>query len=230
MVSALQHFDLVGGSFDTASLNGFAQGWRPRPARADAGRPQPFTSGANLGIRRAVFNYLGGFRVGFRYAGKDADLCWRAQQAGYTLGYVPDAVLQYRFRRRLTDPVTQQFRYGRSAAELAKVFPELDHPVRVGFFREVAWLGFHSKLVLSRETGGAWLRSAAYWSGGWIEQKSTTGGVPRLDPSSAEPDDRAPLMNFSSTSSTSMSRVRRIRRLRRGLQALSDTRQALLSG
>ena len=161
----LQEYEIVGGSFDTLTLNHGVTKWRPSPARADFGRPLPFTSGSNLGVRRCIFKALGGFREDYYGGGEDADLCWRAQIQGFHLGYIPDAVLRYRYRRLLLSHFKQQVLYGRSASRLTVNFPDLDHPLPISFWREMGWLIRNGPLLLSRDTAGAWVRSLGYWIG-----------------------------------------------------------------
>ena len=57
----------------------------------------PFGMGCSLGFQREAFESIGGFREDATYC-EDVDICWRAQLAGYSIQFVPDAVLQYRPR------------------------------------------------------------------------------------------------------------------------------------
>jgi GT2 family glycosyltransferase len=52
-------------------------------------------TGACLGIRRAVFEEIGGFDVNFSVNYNDVDLCLRLRQAGYEIVYEGAAVLQH---------------------------------------------------------------------------------------------------------------------------------------
>lgn len=49
---------------------------------------------ANLILRRAVFDAIGGFDEGFSY-GSDVDFSWRAVDAGYRIRWAPDAVIRH---------------------------------------------------------------------------------------------------------------------------------------
>lgn len=174
MVEALEHFHLVGGSFDISSRNSdVSANWRTSPG--DPNSPLAFASGANLGIRREVFDALGGFRASL--GGDDVDLCWRAQLAGYSLGYAPRAIVSYRFRPTLRGLVRQQFGYGRAEALLAGRFSELQLPPPIPWWRELGWLGANSYRLLSRRGAGPWLASLAHWSGSAIEQRSSREGT-----------------------------------------------------
>jgi len=60
----------------------------------------PWVSAACLGVRRAVFEALGGFDPAFFLHGDDVDLSWRARLAGWELRHRPSAVCFH--DRRLT--------------------------------------------------------------------------------------------------------------------------------
>lgn len=181
MARGLHQFDILGGSYELYRLNGNRSQWRPCPMRADIMNcPLPFTSGSNLAIRASVFSGIGGFRTGYRGGGEDADLCWRAQLAGYSLGYAPDAIVAYRFRHRLRDHLRQQSGYGRSSVQLAARFPELEHVRPPGPAREIAWLTSRFPLLLSPGGRGRWLGSAGYWWGARREMKSGLKNAQRL--------------------------------------------------
>ena len=57
-------------------------------------------AGATLGFRRTVFDAVEGFDPAFPCL-EDVDFCVRAYLAGFTLQFVPDAVVNYRFRHDL---------------------------------------------------------------------------------------------------------------------------------
>jgi GT2 family glycosyltransferase len=71
--------------------------------------PYPAGVTANLMVRRAAFEELGGFRIG---GGGDLDLCWRAQGAGWGFVYRADVVVRHRDRERLSELVDQAIAYG----------------------------------------------------------------------------------------------------------------------
>jgi N-acetylglucosaminyl-diphospho-decaprenol L-rhamnosyltransferase len=49
--------------------------------------------GASMIARRALLEDLGGFDERFHLYGEEQDLCLRARKAGWTIGYIPDAVV-----------------------------------------------------------------------------------------------------------------------------------------
>ena len=54
-----------------------------------------WVSGACFLIRRAAFETLGGFDEGFFMFAEDLDLCFRAHQHGFGVGYIADAVVTH---------------------------------------------------------------------------------------------------------------------------------------
>ncbi|MBN1592012.1 MAG: glycosyltransferase [Candidatus Coatesbacteria bacterium] len=79
----------------------------------------PFFVTANCLVRRDIFEELGGFDTYYKIAG-DADLCWRAQQAGFDLTYCPEAVVVHKHRSNLLGLYSQSFEYGFGRASLFK--------------------------------------------------------------------------------------------------------------
>jgi len=56
-------------------------------------RDVDWVSGTCMLVRRSVFCELGGFDEGYFMYVEDVDLCWRAWQAGWRVGYEPDGVI-----------------------------------------------------------------------------------------------------------------------------------------
>jgi len=83
----------------------------------ETGFSLPFFVTANCLVRRDVFDRIGAFDTFFKIAG-DADLCWRAQVAGFRLTYCPDAVVIHRHRSNLLGLYSQSFEYGFGRASL----------------------------------------------------------------------------------------------------------------
>jgi glycosyltransferase involved in cell wall biosynthesis len=169
MVAALGRYDLVGGRLDDEALNDpVSRAWRVRPG-AD-GLPsalsfRPYATSANLGVRAEVLRALGGWNEEFVRGGTEVEFCWRAQLAGYRLGYAPDAVMQYRYRTTRWAFAYQLYRYGRAEAQLFRAFRDLGAP-RPSVYRACrawAWTLVHlSYLLRSRTHQGRWLRTAAF--------------------------------------------------------------------
>ncbi|WP_050023957.1 glycosyltransferase [Verrucomicrobium sp. BvORR034] len=86
--------------------------------------------GCNLAIRKAALEAIGGFRVEFTTAGDDVDVCWRLQEQGGRLRFVPAAVVWHHRRFTVSAYLRQQTGYGLAEALLIGHFP-----------KRFAWLG-----------------------------------------------------------------------------------------
>lgn len=117
LVSGVRGSDvgLVSGAFDFALLNGGAPGI-VRSYTAHFGF-LPAGLGANLAVRREVFERLAGFDEAL-IAGEDIDLCWRAQLSGFRLAEVPAAIVAKRERSNPAGRRAQLMSYGRHDVEL----------------------------------------------------------------------------------------------------------------
>lgn len=117
MAAALDEHPFVASRVVTEGINPpWAVRIRNPPQRvALGGGHRPWAYGATLGVRREAFDGVGGFDERFPGAcAEDVDLCWRIQQAGTPLVYVPDALLDYRLRTDLRGIARQAAAYGRS--------------------------------------------------------------------------------------------------------------------
>jgi len=79
----------------------------------------PQAAGATQGFRREVFDTLGGFDTAFTCL-DDIDFCVRAYLAGFTLQFVPEAVVNYRFRDDLAGIYRQGYAYSYDRALLRR--------------------------------------------------------------------------------------------------------------
>jgi GT2 family glycosyltransferase len=77
---------------------------------------------ANLLVRRAPFDAVGGFAEGIR-SGGDVDLCWRLQAAGWALEYRHGAGVVHRHREGLRGFMGQVARYAAGARWLDAQHP-----------------------------------------------------------------------------------------------------------
>jgi cellulose synthase/poly-beta-1,6-N-acetylglucosamine synthase-like glycosyltransferase len=77
---------------------------------------------ANLLVRRAAFEAVGGFAEGIRSAG-DVDLSWRLQTSGWRLMRRPQAVVQHRHREQLVPLMRAVARYGAGSRWLNQRYP-----------------------------------------------------------------------------------------------------------
>lgn len=168
MHGALQHFDVVGGRLDPDLLNDqWSLAGRPTPAQSElpvAGHFLPYAVGANVGVRREVFDALGGWSNAYLHGGDDVDFSWRAQLEGFALGYGADAVIHYRHRSDLAAVGRQYYRYAVMQAQLYRDFrvAGMQRPNTRTAVRGWLWLLRHlPDLWGSRDRTAIWVRKAA---------------------------------------------------------------------
>lgn len=92
--------------------------------------------GCNLSVKKDVLNEIGGFDPIYKAAGDDVDLCWRIQEAGYTIGFHPSALVWHHRRNSLRAYWKQQKGYGKAEALLEAKWPE-----KYNAFGHLAWEG-----------------------------------------------------------------------------------------
>jgi GT2 family glycosyltransferase len=83
------------------------------------GRPYLLTG--NMAIRRAAFEAVGGFDETLTRC-EDIAISWSLLSAGYTIGYVDAAVIDYRRRSGLRAMLHQHYSYGRGMSEVLRSF------------------------------------------------------------------------------------------------------------
>ncbi len=93
--------------------------------------------GCNLVVRKSAFESIGGFDPQFHTAGDDVDFCWRLQDAGHTLGFVPAAFVWHWRRPTLQAFLKQQIGYGKAERLLIA-----KHPSRFTNEGDAKWQGF----------------------------------------------------------------------------------------
>jgi GT2 family glycosyltransferase len=108
-------------------------------------------AGCNMAFRRDVLLKIGGFDPTYRAAGDDVDICWRFQDAGYTIGFSPAAVVWHFRRNTVKAYIGQQRGYGKAEALVYS-----KHPFRFNLFGQAKWLGriygdLSAALLLSRK-------------------------------------------------------------------------------
>jgi glycosyltransferase involved in cell wall biosynthesis len=172
MVKAASTADLVGGPLDRRTLNDpLTVAWRwpsPEAALPVAHEFLPYAEGSNFGIWADVLQALGGWNEDYAGGGDDVELCWRAQLAGYRIGFATKAVIRYRHRPELRAMARQVFGYGFGDTKLYRDFRGrgLRRPnVRLRLREWGRLVGRAADLFHSRESRGAWVRDAAYWAG-----------------------------------------------------------------
>jgi cellulose synthase/poly-beta-1,6-N-acetylglucosamine synthase-like glycosyltransferase len=75
----------------------------------------------NLAVRRAAFEAVGGFDETLTRC-EDVAFGWSLGRAGFTLGYVADAQLEYRHRPGIRSMLRQHYAYGRGMSEVVRKY------------------------------------------------------------------------------------------------------------
>jgi GT2 family glycosyltransferase len=174
LIDALSSFDLVGGWFDKETLNDpFTRSWRDPETAHQLVRPhgwlESFIS-ANCGFHRRVFDSIGGWNEAYA-SGEDVEFSWRAQLAGFTLGFAPDACVQYRYRTSISALVRQNFFRAQSSPLLQRDFRERGlepEPAPHRAVGRIEWLvGNIPAAVVDRSVRRKWIATLAH-SAGWV--------------------------------------------------------------
>jgi glycosyltransferase involved in cell wall biosynthesis len=131
LAGALGEWDLVGGTTETGTLNDQSvQRSRANPVSdtlPTAHRFMTYAIGANMGFRRDVFDRVGGFDEAFTKGSDEIDFCWRAQYAGFRVGFVGEAIVHYRLRARPSEVLRQSYAFARANSQLYAKHRELGH-------------------------------------------------------------------------------------------------------
>ncbi|MGH2884524.1 MAG: glycosyltransferase family 2 protein [Solirubrobacteraceae bacterium] len=129
---------------------------------------RPRAVAANLLVRRAAFEQVGGFYEGVR-AAEDTDFSWRLQQAGWRLELRRGAVVEHRYRATLGELRRQWRGYAAGRAWLARRYDgfEPQPAVRRAFGRVVARPRGSG---VSEPSSGSLVRAAPAVSAGRLER------------------------------------------------------------
>ncbi len=122
----------------------------------------PNAGAANCGIRTSVFRALGGFDETY-FLRQDIDLSWRAQLAGYEIGFVPDAVVHYRERTTLRGVFRQSYRYGVHDPHLFRDYRDHGMPapkLKDGFRRWARLIIATPRFIVDPSIRRWWMRRA----------------------------------------------------------------------
>jgi len=108
------------------------------PARVAPTTRVSYVPAAVLVCRAEALRAIGGFDASLRY-GEDVDLVWRLVAAGWRCRYDPSVTAFHRTRPTLRTWITQRFRYGTSAAPLARRHVGALAPVRMSGWSAATW-------------------------------------------------------------------------------------------
>jgi glycosyltransferase involved in cell wall biosynthesis len=160
MTAALRTHPFVAGPFELARLNppwAVAAGNLTQTAGLQHDGFLPFAGGGNLGMRREVFDAVGGFDPSLP-ALEDTDLCFRAQLAGYELAFAADAVVHVRLRRSFRALFRQGLGWGYATVGLHARYREQGMPLPSWLRHLGGWLLVFPRLLLVRDRAqlGRW--------------------------------------------------------------------------
>ena len=141
MAKALDSYDFVTSRVDSATLNPpwacTAQGLGWQETSVETAFDFLPATGINVGIRRALFDSLGGFSE--EYPGsQDIAFSWNVQiRKGLTIHFVPEAVYRYRHRATLREMFRQSCNWGSSNVLLFREFRKHGMPGKT--VKEALW-------------------------------------------------------------------------------------------
>jgi glycosyltransferase involved in cell wall biosynthesis len=114
--------------------------------------------GCNMAFRKTALQAIGGFDPQFRVAGDDVDVCWRLQEAGWSLGFSPAAMVWHHRRNSVSAYWKQQAGYGKAEAMLERKWPH-----KYNIVGHAVWAGriygnglCHLRLRTGRIYHGVW--------------------------------------------------------------------------
>jgi glycosyltransferase involved in cell wall biosynthesis len=147
MCDALDTTDVVGGSLLTAELNvgmpGLERIGGTKTRLLKTLDHLPYVAGGNMGFRRTVFDAVDGFDEAFSGGGDEVDFCWRAQYAGFSIAFVPGAVLHYRLRHELRAFARRCYSQRFATARLYAKHLELGRLPQQSAMRKLRVMGWH---------------------------------------------------------------------------------------
>ncbi|WP_193047464.1 glycosyltransferase [Mycolicibacterium baixiangningiae] len=109
-----------------ARIAALVQPFRVPTRGAVPGKP-PYYPTANLGVDKAAFDAVGGFRA--MRSGGDSDICWRIQEEGLgTMAVDSRVLMHWEPRQSLSELASQWKRYGRGTAYLRWAYRMEDGP------------------------------------------------------------------------------------------------------
>lgn len=170
LIDALARHDLVGGPQETDRLNDdTVRSWRssrPQDSLNVASGFLAFAPTSNLGVWTDVYHRVGGLSDDYIQS-HDVEFSWRAQLAGFDLGFAPGAVVHYRYRDTMKGIARQAYVSGLDAAQLYRDFRDAglrrDSPAAMA--RGWLWLLARLPWLADRRRRGTYVRRAATLGG-----------------------------------------------------------------
>lgn len=135
MRSGLRVADAVTGPLVAVYSDGRRETWNDTQVPTSMGYLR-YAPGGNIGIRRTVFDAMGGFRADMTLGQEDVDFGWRMVNAGFTISHQPGAAVDYYQRAGWRPLLRQQWRYGRAHVQL--YLRHREEPIRVASWKTSA--------------------------------------------------------------------------------------------
>lgn len=161
-------FDLVGGPYECLKLNSYpATAWRGIPPmdRLPMTSRMNYAFGGNFAIWRDVFDRIGGF---WDRGSEDNEICWKAQIAGYTLGFAEGAIVHHRVKDSLWKVAVKQYRIATAHCSLYREFRSHGMRTKAAWWA-VAEMGLALVrmpwAMLDAERRGRWVVRVAHFYG-----------------------------------------------------------------
>ena len=151
-----------------------------RPFESNRGKlSRSYVPSCNLIVRKRAFLQAGGFQENLK-VGEDVDLCWRIQELGYRLRYLPRGEVKHKHRNRLYPMLARRFDYGTSEAILSLRHKDrrkkIYLPVLYSFFYGSFSLGIILRSIPFFAIGcGIWLVD---FSRKYLEMRTSRLGLP----------------------------------------------------
>ena len=164
MVEALERYELVGARIDVDALNPADLRARRRPMQVESlntfMRYAPVVIGAGMGVRAESLRRIGGFDADLDRL-SDMDLSFRLQQDGATAGFVPGAVVHYRYRGGLRATFLQELAYGEGEVVLYRKHRSAGLPRRRLRSTLAAWVRLLGAVPGARTSAGRYRLATA---------------------------------------------------------------------
>ena len=118
LVAGLGEFDAVTGHVVDVFPDQRTASWYPPATPGELPRflGRPYLLSGNLAVHRAAFLAVGGFDDTLTRC-EDIAFGWAMTRAGYTIGYAPEAIIDYHHRSGWRAMLRQYFQYGRGMSE-----------------------------------------------------------------------------------------------------------------
>jgi glycosyltransferase involved in cell wall biosynthesis len=164
LVEAAPAVDIVSGSLDELATHGQHEIPDSLEMKLDF---MPSFPGGNCGVWASIARELT-FDEEYRFGGSDIEYSWRAQLAGYRIGYTTDALVSVRRPTRLREVARQWYGYGSSEPLLYRRFRDLGMPRSRYDVARRQW-GWIVRNIGDAFRGGErrdrWVRRVAYRTG-----------------------------------------------------------------